>query len=146
MLDQIYRQIIMDHYRKRHNFYEITGDNVQKINHKNPTCGDVMVLYLEFDDKLEYIIRCSFLGDGCAISMASASMMTDLITKKKISDVQAIMKSFNKMIKEGIIDKNILEDTEIFQSIYKLKARHNCALMTWQALEKGLNQAKINKA
>lgn len=131
----------MAHYKQRRNFKELIGENVRKVHYKNPTCGDVMTLYLELDK--DYIKKAAFLGEGCSISMASASMMTELIENKSLKEIGSLRKAFEKFIRHGEIPDQIdLGDSLSLQGVHKLKARHNCALMTWQALDKALNDEK----
>ena len=137
MLEDLYRQVIMDHYRRRRNFEELTGENTRKIHYKNPTCGDIMTLFLDFEQ--DQVKKATFLGEGCSISMASASMMTELIQNKSLKEVASIRSAVENLIRNGEVpDKINLGDSLSLQGVYKLKARHNCALMTWQALDKAL--------
>ena len=85
MLEDLYRQVIMDHYRRRRNFEELTGENTRKVHYKNPTCGDIMTLFLDLEQ--DQVKKATFLGEGCSISMASASMMTELIQNKSLKEV-----------------------------------------------------------
>lgn len=125
----------MAHYREKKNFKELVGHNVRKVHYKNPTCGDVMTLFLEFED--DHIKKAAFLGEGCSISMASASMMTELITNKSLEEITLLRNAFEKLIRLGEVpDKIDLGDSLSLQGVHKLKARHNCALMAWQALDK----------
>lgn len=138
MLDNLYRQVIMDHYRYKRNFEELTGKNVRSIHYKNPTCGDVMTLYLDLDCDL--VKKATFLGEGCSISMASASMMTELIQNRTLKEIYTFRKAFEQLIVHGeVVDGVDLGDSLSLQGVHQLKARHNCALMTWQALDKILN-------
>ncbi|USK33146.1 SUF system NifU family Fe-S cluster assembly protein [Bacillus sp. F19] len=138
MLDNLYRQVIMDHYRYKRNFEELTGKNVRSIHYKNPTCGDVMTLYLDLDCDL--VKKATFLGEGCSISMASASMMTELIQNRTLKEIYTFRKAFEQLLVHGeVVDGVDLGDSLSLQGVHQLKARHNCALMTWQALDKILN-------
>lgn len=137
LLDNLYRQVIMDHYRQKRNFKELKGENVRKVNYKNPTCGDVMTLFLDLEK--DRVKKAAFLGEGCSISMASASMMTELIEDKSLKEIATLRKAFEDLIRHGeVSDKIDLGDSLLLQGVHKLKARHNCALMTWQALDKVL--------
>lgn len=137
MLDNLYRQVIMDHFRQKRNFEELKGANVRKGHHKNPTCGDVMTLFLDLEH--DRIKKAAFLGEGCIISMASASMMTVLIENKSLNEISSLRKAFEDLIRHGKAPEKIdLGDSLSLQGVHKLKARHNCALMTWQALDKVL--------
>ena len=141
MLDDLYRQVIMDHYRRKRNFEELKGENVRKVHYKNPTCGDVMTLFLDFEQ--DRVKKAAFLGEGCSISMASASMMTELIENKSLKEIASLRNAFEDLISKGKAPKNIdLGDSLSLQGVHKLKARHNCALMTWQALDKALKDEK----
>jgi nitrogen fixation protein NifU and related proteins len=137
MLDNLYRQVIMDHYRQKRNFEEIKGDNIRKVHYKNPTCGDVMTLFLHLEQNR--VQKASFLGEGCSISMASASVMTELIRNKTLKEIAYLRKAFEDLVRNGNVTEKVdLGDCFSLQGVHKLKARHNCALMTWQALDKVL--------
>ncbi|MFC3885003.1 Fe-S cluster assembly sulfur transfer protein SufU [Bacillus songklensis] len=141
MLDNLYRQVIMDHYRNKRNFEEIKGENIKKAHYKNPTCGDVMTLFVELEQ--DRVRRVTFLGEGCSISMASASMMTELIKNKPLTEITSLRKAFEQLIRYGNIPDEVdLGDSLSLQGVHQLKARHNCALMTWQALDKVLKDEK----
>ncbi|EPE63469.1 SUF system FeS assembly protein, NifU family [Exiguobacterium sp. S17] len=144
MLDNLYRQVLIDHFQHRRNFNELTGADVRHIHYKNPTCGDVMTLYLELDG--DHVKRVSFLGEGCIISMASASMMTELIANKSLADVSVLREAFEQLIKTGHVDDSIdFGDALSLQGVHQLRARHNCALMTWQALDRVLEQTNLRQ-
>jgi nitrogen fixation NifU-like protein len=131
----------MDHYRQKRNFEEIKGENIRKVHYKNPTCGDVMTLFLDLEQ--DRVRKAAFLGEGCSISMASASMMTELIENKTLKEIASLRKAFEDLIRHGnVTDKIDLGDSLSLQGVHKLKARHNCALMTWQALDKVLKDEK----
>ncbi|MCP3740816.1 Fe-S cluster assembly sulfur transfer protein SufU [Rossellomorea sp. BNER] len=135
MLDNLYRQVILDHYKNKKNFEELRGDGVLKVHYKNPTCGDVMNLYLKMDNG--DINKAAFLGEGCSISMASASMMTELIKDKSLQEVANLRAAMENLIRQGKIPESIdLGDSLSLQDVHTLRARHNCALMTWQALDR----------
>ncbi|MBM7096150.1 SUF system NifU family Fe-S cluster assembly protein [Bacillus sp. H-16] len=135
MLDDLYRQLIMDHARYRRNHRK--GGN-EHLNYKNPTCGDVMTLYwtINKDNVIEDV---SFTGEGCSISMASCSMMTVLVRGKHVTEVNQMKEAMEQLIRNGVppTDQEIdLGDALSLEGVHKLKARHNCALMPWQALDR----------
>ncbi|MGG1680208.1 Fe-S cluster assembly sulfur transfer protein SufU [Neobacillus sp. NRS-1170] len=141
MLDNLYRQVIMDHYSHKRNFKELYGSTIRKVHYKNPTCGDVMTLFIELDQN--QIRNAAFIGEGCSISMASASMMTELIKHKPVKELSCLRTAFEQLIRYGNITEGIdLGDSLSLQGVHQLKARHNCALMTWQALDKILKNEK----
>ncbi|MCD1257682.1 SUF system NifU family Fe-S cluster assembly protein [Paenibacillus athensensis] len=136
MLDELYRKMVMDHYRNPRNKGKLPEGTV-RLAYKNPTCGDVMVLYLDVGEDRIHDIR--FEGEGCSISMASCSMMTELVKGKSLTEVQVLITQFTKMIKDGNPeDIDLLEDAASLSGVHALRARHNCALMGWQALQKAL--------
>ncbi|MCM3713430.1 Fe-S cluster assembly sulfur transfer protein SufU [Halalkalibacter oceani] len=139
ILDQLYRQLVMDHSKNRRNHRKIEGDKVLQKHYKNPTCGDVMTLFIQLSDK-RTIEDISFVGEGCSISMASASMMTGLLKGASLKEASQLRHAMEKMIREGDIPEDVdLGDALALEGVHKLKARHNCALMTWQALDRTLD-------
>ncbi|GAE29862.1 Fe-S cluster assembly sulfur transfer protein SufU [Halalkalibacter hemicellulosilyticus] len=140
MLSDLYRKVVMDHARYRRNYGQLTDSTVRHIHYKNPTCGDVITLYIQI--KQETVENVAFEGEGCSISMASSSMMTELIKGKQLNTVYALMNEFEVLIKKGERENRELDlgDAESLEGVHKLRARHNCALMSWQALNKVLRQ------
>ncbi|WP_216773348.1 Fe-S cluster assembly sulfur transfer protein SufU [Metabacillus halosaccharovorans] len=136
MLDRMFRQAIIDHYRHKRNFKELSGENVLKVHYKNPTCGDVITLFIEVEH--DFIIKAAFLGEGCSISMASSSMMTVLIQNKALGEVTLLRKAFEELIRTGEMTNEHIDlgDSISLQGVHQFKPRHNCALMPWQALDK----------
>lgn len=145
MLEDLYRKVVMDHAKYKQNYGKLDGENVRKIHYKNPTCGDVMTLYLQSEQSK--IKNISFEGEGCSISMASSSMMTELIQHKDLKSVSETRSEFEQLIRQG---KQTNEDIDLgdalsLQGVHKLRARHNCALMAWQALDKILEDVQDYK-
>ncbi|SDH50149.1 Fe-S cluster assembly sulfur transfer protein SufU [Alteribacillus bidgolensis] len=139
MLQDLYRKLVMTHAKYRQNHGNLEGDNVWKVHYKNPTCGDVITLYLRLErDKVRDV---SFEGEGCSISMASSSMMTELIKNEELDTVSALREAFEQLIRQGEKpgDDIDLGDAMALEGVHKLRARHNCALMAWQALDKILD-------
>jgi nitrogen fixation NifU-like protein len=136
-LKTLYREVIVDHYKKPRNAQPLTDpDRVAKC--KNPSCGDRVTLELKFDG--ERIIELGMLGTGCAISQASASMMTQAIKGKELADVQAVLQAFRAMIVQGSEpDQAVLGDLVSMQGVAKLHARVKCAMCGWSALEAALD-------
>ncbi|WP_127584551.1 Fe-S cluster assembly sulfur transfer protein SufU [Paenibacillus koleovorans] len=144
MLENLYKQIVMDHYKKPHNKGKLTEEGALQLPYKNPTCGDVMVLYMNVDENRR-IKDIKFEGEGCSISMASCSMMTDLVKGKTVDEAKKIIEMFNDMIKKGEIpeDEDALGDALALSGVHKLKARHNCSLLGWNGLDKALKQNEL---
>ncbi|ADU29113.1 Fe-S cluster assembly sulfur transfer protein SufU [Evansella cellulosilytica] len=139
MLNDLYRKIVMEHAKYRRNYNRLEGENVRKVHYKNPTCGDVITLYIQI--KSEKIEDVSFEGEGCSISMASSSMMTELIKNNHVSNVSLMRQEFEQLIRKGKTANEEIDlgDAMSLQGVHKLRARHNCALMAWQALDKLLS-------
>ncbi|MCE7794483.1 SUF system NifU family Fe-S cluster assembly protein [Salipaludibacillus sp. CUR1] len=136
MLQDLYRQLIMEHAKNKRNNRELEGEHT---HYKNPTCGDVMTLYWKIDEygKIEDI---SFIGEGCSISMASCSIMTELVRGKTKKEIHEKREAMEKLIRSGERpdDSIDLGDALSLEGVHKLRARHNCALMPWQALDKAI--------
>ncbi|MFF2178089.1 Fe-S cluster assembly sulfur transfer protein SufU [Lysinibacillus sp. NPDC058147] len=137
-LDQLYRSVIMDHYKNPRNKGSIEEDAVT-IDMNNPTCGDRIHLTLKVTDGI--VADAKFDGEGCSISMSSASMMTQLIKGKKIEEALELAEIFSKMMMgEDYSDKYDLEDVEALQGVSQFPARIKCATLAWKAMEKGVKQ------
>ncbi len=135
-LDQLYRSVIMDHYKNPRNKGSIENDAVT-IDMNNPTCGDRIHLTLKVTDGI--VEDAKFDGEGCSISMSSASMMTQLIKGKKIEEALELADIFSKMMMgEDYSDKYDLEDVEALQGVSQFPARIKCATLAWKAMEKGV--------
>lgn len=136
-LDQLYRSVIMDHYKKPRNKGSIE-DGALTIDMNNPTCGDRIHLTLQVKDGI--VEDAKFDGEGCSISMSSASMMTQIIKGRKVEEAEELATIFSKMmLGEEIDDKYDLGDVEALQGVSKFPARIKCATLAWKAMEKGLN-------
>ncbi|OXS74091.1 SUF system NifU family Fe-S cluster assembly protein [Lysinibacillus sp. KCTC 33748] len=137
-LDQLYRSVIMDHYKNPRNKGSIENDAVT-IDMNNPTCGDRIHLTLKVTDGI--VEDAKFDGEGCSISMSSASMMTQLIKGKKIDEALDLADIFSKMMMgEDYSDKYDLEDVEALQGVSQFPARIKCATLAWKAMEKGVKE------
>ncbi|GIN62102.1 iron-sulfur cluster assembly scaffold protein NifU [Robertmurraya siralis] len=137
-LDQLYRQVIMDHYKNPRNKGVLEDDSLT-INMNNPTCGDRIQLTLKVNDGK--VIDAKFEGEGCSISMSSASMMTQAIRGKSIEDALKLSKIFSDMMLGNEYDEDIdLGDIEALQGVAKFPARIKCATLAWKAMEKGLKE------
>ncbi|MFF5995930.1 Fe-S cluster assembly sulfur transfer protein SufU [Lysinibacillus sp. KU-BSD001] len=138
-LDQLYRSVIMDHYKNPRNKGSL-ADNSVTIDMNNPTCGDRIHLTLQVENGL--VQDAKFDGEGCSISMSSASMMTQIIKGKKIEEALELADIFSKMMlgEEFDVDKYDLGDVEALQGVAKFPARIKCATLAWKAMEKGVKE------
>lgn len=136
-LDQLYRQVILDHSNHPHHKglkqEEIEPSHLVEMN--NPTCGDVIQLQLFVDDD-ENITDVRFDGHGCSISMASASMMSDLLIGKNMTEAKQLSKNFSKLVQGESVEEEPLEDAALLSGVAKFPARIKCATLAWKAFER----------
>ncbi|MGN1385267.1 MAG: Fe-S cluster assembly sulfur transfer protein SufU [Bacillus sp. (in: firmicutes)] len=139
-LDNLYRQVIMDHYKNPRNKGSLDEGNLT-VDMNNPTCGDRIHLTLKVEDGIVTDVK--FDGEGCSISMSSASMMTQAIKGKDVETAMKLSRIFSEMMqgKEVEIDDDLdLGDIESLQGVAKFPARIKCATLAWKAMEKGLDE------
>jgi len=138
-LRALYQEVIIDHGRHPRNFKKL-ADASCSLEGYNPLCGDRLTLYLQIDN--DKIIDASFEGEGCAISMATTSLMTERIKNTTIEEAQQLFKDFQILVTEPA------PPAEIFESLGKLTVlggvrdfpvRIKCATLAWHALKAGLD-------
>jgi nitrogen fixation NifU-like protein len=135
-LDQLYRRVIMDHYKTPRNKGTLEANSVN-IEMNNPTCGDRIQLTLQVEDGI--VKDAKFDGEGCSISMASASMMTQAVKGKDIDTALQLSHIFSDMMLGKEYDDTIdLGDIEALQGVSQFPARIKCATLAWKAMEKGV--------
>jgi nitrogen fixation protein NifU and related proteins len=137
-LDNLYRRVIMDHYKNPRN-RGVLDDGSLTINMNNPTCGDRIQLTLKVVDGI--VVDAKQEGEGCSISMSSASMMTQAIKGKTIEEALKLSTIFSDMMQGKEYDDDLdLGDIEALQGVAKFPARIKCATLAWKAMEKGLKE------
>jgi nitrogen fixation NifU-like protein len=138
-LKALYREVIIDHYRKPRNARPLAQPD-REAKCKNPSCGDRVTLQLELRD--DAVVDVGLIGTGCAISQASASMMTEAIKGKSLDETERVLRAFRAMIVEGdpAPSEEVLGDLVVLQGVAKLHARVKCAMCGWSALEAALEQ------
>lgn len=133
-LDELYKDTILYHGRNTENRREVDPCDVKQrgVNH---SCGDEITIYLRVKDGV--IDDISFLGEGCMISMASTSIMIDLVKGKDVETAKELISIFIRMIKREATDEEIqkLGDGLVFQNIQNMPARVKCATLSWHTLE-----------
>ena len=145
-LKELYQEIILDHGKNPHNLKKIENFNKEAKGY-NPLCGDKVHVYLKLDDK-KNIEDISFEGSGCAISMASASIMTDLLKNKKEKEVKEVVKDFLEMIKEKAkLSTKILQEDEktklmCLSGVKQYPMRVKCATLSWHTLVSAFDDKK----
>ena len=149
-LKELYQEIILDHGKNPRNLRKTENFNKDAKGH-NPLCGDKVHVYLKLDEDKK-VQDISFEGQGCAISMASASIMTDLVKGKEEQEVKEIVKDFLEMIKEkDKLNNKILEENEktklmCLSGVKKYPMRVKCATLSWHTLTSAIDntQHEIN--
>ena len=137
-LDDLYREVIMDHYQHPRNQGKLDGDAVS-VDLRNPSCGDEITLQLRVsnDGVVEDVV---FQGSGCSISMASASMMTEAIKGQPVEKALEIAKEFRGMVRGESPEDVDIGELEALHGVSKFPARIKCATLAWQALEKAVRR------
>ena len=137
-LEQLYRQIIMDHYKNPRNRGVIEDGVTVDLN--NPTCGDSLRLQLQVEDGI--VKDAKFEGEGCSISLASASMMTQIVKGKSVDEALQLADIFSQMVQGKDYDTETFDlgDIEALSGVSKFPARIKCATLAWKALEKGVDE------
>lgn len=129
-LSDLYQQVILDHCKHPRNFRELEAPTCTAQGH-NPLCGDQLKLYLALEG--EVIRDASFLGSGCCISKASASLLTESIKGKNRAEVQKVFEQVHDMVTTGA-GRDELGKLAVFAGVYRFPARVKCAILAWHAL------------
>lgn len=145
-LEDLYREIILDHHRNPRNRGELAPPAPHAIGH-NPLCGDEIEVFLQVTDGVVSDIKVG--GQGCSISQSSASMMSQAIKGKPVAEVQALVRRFKGMMSIPDEDGNEIEpdpsvklgDLEALQGVVKYPVRIKCAILGWNTLLEALEQA-----
>ncbi|EGL20056.1 MULTISPECIES: Fe-S cluster assembly sulfur transfer protein SufU [Paenibacillus] len=138
-LDDLYRRVIMDHYKTPRNRGSFDDNESVSINLNNPTCGDRITLQMQVEDGK--VKAAKYVGEGCSISMSSASMMTDAVKGKTLEEALEMAENFSKLMKGEDVEFEY-EDIEALSGVNKFPARIKCATLAWNALRKGIEQTK----
>ena len=142
-LEDLYREIILDHYRTPRNRGELAPPAAHAIGH-NPLCGDEIEVYLDVVDGI--VIDIKVAGQGCSISQSSASMMSQVVKGKPVADVRALVHKFRSMMSLEEADETVtaevkLGDLEALQGVVKFPVRIKCAVLAWNTLTQALAEA-----
>lgn len=148
-LDDLYREIILDHYRTPRNRGELESPPAFESRGHNPLCGDEITLYLMVDGEGEDAVVSDIKigGQGCSISQSSASMMTQAVMGKPVPEVRGLIRKFKTLLGiEGIEERDgdseiPLGDLEALQGVVKFPVRIKCAVLSWNTLAQALDQA-----
>jgi nitrogen fixation NifU-like protein len=155
-LEDLYREIILDHYRSPRNRGELETPPATKSEGFNPLCGDEVVLYLVVEDGT--VVDVKIGGQGCSISQASTSMMSAAIKGKSVDDARKLISAFKALMSihesklEGEsdgtdladeLDGVTLGDLEALQGVVKFPVRIKCATLAWNTLQQGLDEVAV---
>jgi nitrogen fixation NifU-like protein len=148
-LDQMYQEVILDHYRRpKHRGLQSQFDS--EAHHVNPTCGDEVTvrLTLRDGDKGLTVDEVSYEAQGCSISQASTSVMTELVTGQPLDDALHTEAEFLALLQgrgETVGDEDVLGDAIAFSGVAKYPARVKCALLGWMAFKDAAARAALDK-
>lgn len=137
-MQALYRQVVMEHYRRPRNFGDLPDATHAEGGH-NPSCGDQLQLMLRLDG--ERIEDARFTAQGCAISVASASLMTGALKGKTVEEAHALIGAFTEMVRSGEAAPE-LGDLAALRGVHTLHTRVKCATLPWQTLQVLLQQAR----
>jgi nitrogen fixation NifU-like protein len=156
-LEDLYREIILDHYRNPRNRGELPVPPAHRAEGFNPLCGDEVQVYLDVDDGTVSDVRVS--GQGCSISQSSASMMSQAVKGKSIDDARQLVRAFKGMMSiheheldgdddetdgDGSLSEVKLGDLEALRGVVKFPVRIKCATLAWNTLTQGLDEAEAS--
>ena len=144
-LDALYQEIILDHYKNPHHA-GLRDPFEAEVHHVNPTCGDEVTLRVHLDG--DTVSDVSYAAEGCSISQASASVLTDLVIGQPLEEALAKHESFLTLMQgKGQVepDEDVLEDGVAFAGVAKFPARIKCALLSWMAFKDAALQAQTKE-
>ena len=156
-LEDLYREIILDHYRSPRNRGELDVPPAHKVEGFNPLCGDEVVLYLVVEDGT--VVDVKIGGQGCSISQSSASMMSAAVKGKSVEEARRLIRAFKALMSihesklEGENDGEDLRsdlegvrlgDLEALQGVVKFPVRIKCATLAWNTLQQGLDEIEAD--
>jgi nitrogen fixation NifU-like protein len=155
-LEDLYREIILDHYRSPRNRGELETPPATKSEGFNPLCGDEVVLYLDIEDGKVADVKIG--GQGCSISQASTSMMSAAIKGKTVEEARKLISAFKALMSihesklegesdgadlQAELDGVALGDLEALQGVVKFPVRIKCATLAWNTLQQGLDEVAV---
>jgi len=165
-LEDLYREIILDHYRSPRNRGELAAPPARRVEGFNPLCGDEVVVYVQVEDGTVRDIR--FAGQGCSISQSSASLMSAAVKGKPVAEVRDLIRTFKAMMSVHearlgdahgsgsangsgggdavVVDPDALGELAALQGVVKFPVRIKCATLSWNTLAQGLDEAEEEAA
>jgi nitrogen fixation NifU-like protein len=156
-LEDLYREIILDHYRSPRNRGDLPVPPAHKVEGFNPLCGDEVVLYVDVDPASDTVRDVKIAGQGCSISQASTSMMSAAVKGKSLEETRQLIRAFKALMSihesklEGESDGSDLQaelegvrlgDLEALQGVVKFPVRIKCATLAWNTLQQALDEVQ----
>jgi nitrogen fixation NifU-like protein len=156
-LEDLYREIILDHYRSPRNRGDLPVPPAHKVEGFNPLCGDEVVLYIDVDPETDTVRDVKIAGQGCSISQASTSMMSAAVKGKSLEETRQLIRAFKALMSihesklEGESDGSDLQaelegvrlgDLEALQGVVKFPVRIKCATLAWNTLQQALDEVQ----
>ena len=141
-LQNLYRQVIMDHYKNPRNKGLIEAEGYHNVRLKNPTCGDDVTISMKASDHVIEDIRHE--GVGCAICCSSASVMSEVLVNKTFDKALHIANNFYEIVKgediDADLDEEIIGDAFVYSGVSQFPARIKCATIAWKAIEQAISE------
>lgn len=142
-LDSLYQQVILDHAKRRVGAGPLEDAEAAHFE-RNPTCGDELTMRVRLDETGERVDALAWEGDGCSISMASASVLSELAPGRTLQELDELIGAFREMLRTRDAaepDEDLLEDAVAFAGVAKFVMRVKCAMLAWVALEAATREA-----
>ncbi|MCL9666471.1 SUF system NifU family Fe-S cluster assembly protein [Curtobacterium albidum] len=142
-LDSLYQQVILDHAKARHGDLVLDDADTSHFE-RNPTCGDEITVSVRLEPGTDRIAAIGWQGDGCSISMASASVLTDMAVGRTVPELLELTSAFRDMMRSrgaGEPDEDVLEDLVAFHGVSKFVMRVKCGMLAWVAAEAAVREA-----
>lgn len=137
-LRELYQEVIFDHNRNPHNFH-VMEDASHSAEGHNPLCGDQLIVYAQVVDGV--VQKVSFVGQGCAISTASASLMTDAVKGKTLAEVEDLFQGMHAMLTDAHPEDRDFGKLEVLSGVREFPARVKCASLAWHTLHNAITDA-----
>ncbi|NYT36852.1 SUF system NifU family Fe-S cluster assembly protein [Allopusillimonas soli] len=138
-LRDLYQEVIFDHNRNPRNFHAMENASHVAQGH-NPLCGDQLTVYARVEEGI--VQEISFIGHGCAISTASASLMTEAVRGKTIAEVEELFRDMHAMLTESQPESRDFGKLEVLSGVREFPARVKCATLAWHTLHNAIQQAR----
>lgn len=138
-LRDLYQEVIFDHNRNPRNFGEL-ADATHHADGHNPLCGDQLTVYVQLKDGV--VEKAMFIGHGCAISKASASLMTEAVKGKTVEEVESLFADMHAMLTEAHPEARDFGKLEVLSGVREFPARVKCATLAWHTLHNAITEAR----